>query len=45
MSEILRQGGAHKWVCPLELSVVQEAGAAARRAAENLGPVVNAMVP
>ncbi len=45
MSEIPRQGEAHGWVRPLELSIVLEVGAAVRRAAENLGPDVNAVVP
>ena len=45
MSEILRQGEAHGWIRPLELSIVQNIGAAVRCAAENLGPVVNSVVP
>jgi hypothetical protein len=45
MREILRQGEAHGWVRPLELSIVQKVEAAVRRAAEHLGLVVNAVVP
>ena len=45
MSEIMRQREAHGWVRPLELSIVQEVGAAVRRAAENLGLVVDAVFP
>jgi len=36
MIEILRQGEAHGWVRPLEPYVVQEEGASARSAAEDL---------
>ena len=45
MIEIPRQGEAHGWVRPLELSVVQKEGASVGSAAEDMGPVVDAVVP
>ena len=45
MSEVLRQGETHGRVRPLELSIVKKVGSAVGRTSDNLGLVVNSVVP